>query len=105
VSGAEFFSEYFNEVIHPLIRAHFDTVYRNDPNQEFYATFFADSIRISITRWLLEGAQQTPQEFVTLIKKAATGFAYKLIEDEDNLPNRIEEAENTPCRFHKSNPY
>ncbi|MFA0814163.1 MAG: TetR/AcrR family transcriptional regulator C-terminal domain-containing protein [Anaerofustis sp.] len=83
VRGQNSFSEYFNEVIHPLIRAHFDTVYRNDPNQEFYATFFADSIRISITRWLLEGAQQTPQEFVTLIKKAATGFAYKLIEDEE----------------------
>lgn len=77
------FSDYFTEVMHPLIHSLMGEIFKDDPNEEFYVVFFADAIRISITRWLLEGAKKTPQEFVGLIKTAATGFAYKLIEDKE----------------------
>ena len=89
VRGQNSFSEYFNEVIHPLILSHFDTLYQNESNQSFYATFFANSIRVSITRWLLEGANISPHEFVELMKKAATGFAYKIIEEEKESKHQI----------------
>ena len=57
VTGQNSFSEYFNEVMHTIILPYFDDIFADDPNRDFYATFFADSIRVSITRWLLEGAK------------------------------------------------
>jgi probable dihydroxyacetone kinase regulator len=81
VRGQNSFSEYFIEVIHPLIHSQLEEIFKDDPNSDFYATFFADAIRVSITRWLLEGAKILPHEFVDLIKTASTGLAYKLVKD------------------------
>lgn len=72
VKGQNSFSEYFHEVMHPLIMAHFSDIYAEDENRDFYATFFTDSIRVAITRWLLEGAKWPPEEFVRLMKTAVT---------------------------------
>lgn len=86
VTGQNSFSEYFTEVMHPLIHSGIEEIFKDDINQDFYATFFADAIRVSITRWLLEGAKILPHDFVELLKTACTGFAYKLvkeIEDEE----------------------
>jgi probable dihydroxyacetone kinase regulator len=86
VRGQNSFSEYFNEVVHPLILGHFADIFANDQNQDFYATFFADSIRVAITRWLLEGAKIPPEEFVGLMKTAATGVAHKIVSEEFGQP-------------------
>lgn len=86
VKGQNSFSEYFHEVLHPLVLAYFADIFANDPNQEFYATFFADSIRVTITRWLLEGAKIPPEEFVGLMKTAVTGVAYKIVSDDFGQP-------------------
>ena len=53
--------------------AHFSDIYAEDENRDFYATFLTDSIRVAITRWLLEGAKWPPEEFVRLMKTAVTG--------------------------------
>lgn len=86
VRGQNSFSEYFNEVMHPLIVAHFNDIFADDPDQDFYAAFFADAIRVTITRWLLEGAKLPPERLLELLKKAVTGLAYKIVmeEDQDN---------------------
>lgn len=81
VRGQNSFSEYFNEVMHPIIHSQLEDIFRDDKNSDFYATFFADAIRVSITRWLLEDTKKTPQEFVELMKMAVTGLAYKLIKE------------------------
>lgn len=81
VRGQNSFSEYFTEVMHPIVHAHFDEIFEDDMNHDFYTVFFADAIRVSITRWLLEGAKISPHEFVELMKKAVTGVAYKLVKD------------------------
>lgn len=83
VKGQNSFSEYFVEVMQPLIHSQFKDIFKDDRNHDFYETFFADSIRVSITRWLLEGAKKTPREYVSLLKTAATGLAYKLIEESE----------------------
>lgn len=70
VTGQNSFSEYFIEVIHPILLIYVNDVFKNNKNNEFYATFFADAIRVSISRWLLEGAKIPPKEFVELIKSA-----------------------------------
>lgn len=81
VRGQNSFSEYFNEVMHPIIYSQFEDIFKDDKNTEFYATFFADAIRVAITRWLQEEIKITPEEFVRMIKMAVTGLAYKLIKD------------------------
>ena len=70
VTGQNSFSEYFIEVIHPILLIYVNDIFKNNKNNEFYATFFADAIRVSISRWLLEGAKIPPKEFVELIKSA-----------------------------------
>lgn len=70
VTGQNSFPEYFIEVIHPILLIYVNDIFKNNKNNEFYATFFADAIRVSISRWLLEGAEIPPKEFVELIKSA-----------------------------------
>lgn len=85
VKGQNSFSDYFTEVLHPLIHTQIEEIIGDDPNRDFYVTFFADAIRVSITRWLLEGAFYSPKEFVELLKHSITGVVYELIKDsEDN---------------------
>ncbi|MGI6330564.1 MAG: TetR/AcrR family transcriptional regulator C-terminal domain-containing protein [Zhaonellaceae bacterium] len=81
VTGQNSFSEYFNEIMHHIILPYFDDIFKDDPNREFYAVFFADSIRVSITRWLLEGAKIPPGEFAKLMKTAVTGVAFKMLDE------------------------
>lgn len=88
VRGQNSFSEYFNEVMHPLILARFDDIFADDPDRDFYATFLADSIRVTITRWLLEGAKLPPERFIELLKKAVTGLAYKIVMEEEQDHSR-----------------
>jgi hypothetical protein len=79
VTGQNSFSEYFNEVMHPLIRSHCEEVLENDVNKEFYATFFADAYRMAITRWLLEGTKIPPDEFVELMRNTISGAANRIL--------------------------
>nr|WP_312578205.1 TetR/AcrR family transcriptional regulator C-terminal domain-containing protein [Sedimentibacter sp.] len=81
VTGQNSFSEYFIEVIHPILVVYLNSIFKRNKNVDFYATFFADAIRVSISRWLLEGAEIQPKEFVELIKSALTGAAVKLVND------------------------
>lgn len=81
VTGQNSFSGYFNEVMHPLILSYIKEIFKDDSNQEFYANFFADAIRVSIARWLLEGAKIPPHTYVQLIRTAVTGLAHKVLKD------------------------
>ncbi|WP_434510514.1 TetR/AcrR family transcriptional regulator C-terminal domain-containing protein [Desulfitobacterium sp. AusDCA] len=75
VTGQNSFSEYFEEIMHPIILSQCIEVFDDDTNQAFYATFLADAIRVAISRWLFEGARIPPEEFVKLIKTAVMGVA------------------------------
>lgn len=81
--GQNSFYDYFGEVLSSIIETHFNDIYKDDENKEFFVTFFTDAIRTSIARWLLEGAKIPPVEFVNLMKSAVTGFVDKVIEDEE----------------------
>lgn len=83
VTGQNSFSDYFVEVLHPIIHSQLEEIIKDDPNHDFYATFFADAIRVSITRWLLEGAKMPPQKFAELLRIASTDVIYKLVKDSE----------------------
>jgi probable dihydroxyacetone kinase regulator len=81
VTGQNSFSEYFIQVIHPILVIYINQILGKSKNEDFYATFFADAIRVSISRWLLEGAIIPPKEFVGLIRTALQGAAIKIVKD------------------------
>lgn len=81
VTGQNSFSEYFIEVLHPILEVHLNNVFINNKNVDFYATFYADAIRVSISRWLIEGAVIPPEQFVELIRSSIEGVAMGLLNE------------------------
>ena len=81
VTGQNSFSEYFIEVLHPILTAQLNDVFKSNKNVDFYATFFADAIRVSISRWLMEGTEIPPDEFVQLLKNAVGGVTKTFLEN------------------------
>lgn len=81
VKGQNSFSEYFNDILHSFLAVHLVEIFKNKKNVDFYATFYADAIRAAISRWLLEGAQLSPEQFVALVKNAIESVATYLLED------------------------
>ncbi len=75
VSGQNSFSEYFAEIIHPLARERFQTLFGDGADHDFYVVFFTDAFRVAIVRWLREQPQIGPKEFVGLIRRAAQAIA------------------------------
>ncbi|NLC04704.1 MAG: TetR family transcriptional regulator [Tissierellia bacterium] len=83
VKGQNSFSEYFTELLEPIILTHFDDIFSNIKYKEFFSTFFADAIRTAISRWLIEGNDISPSKFIELTRSAIEGIAFKVIEDID----------------------
>ena len=81
VTGQNSFSEYFIEVLHPILTVHLNDIFKNNKNVDFYATFYSDAIRVSISRWLIEGARIPPEQFVELIKSSIEGVAMNLLNE------------------------
>lgn len=81
VRGQNSFSEYFTEVLHPILLSQNKEIFKDEQDSEFIATFYADAIRVAITRWLLEGAKVPPAEFVRLMISATTGAAFRIFMD------------------------
>jgi len=81
VTGQNSFSEYFIEVIHPILLVYVNDIFKNNKNNDFYATFFADAFRVAISRWLLEGAVIPPKKFVELMRTAMIGAAEKIVDE------------------------
>ncbi|WMJ75835.1 MULTISPECIES: TetR/AcrR family transcriptional regulator C-terminal domain-containing protein [unclassified Sedimentibacter] len=80
VTGQNSFSEYFIEVLHPILVVHLNDVLKNNKDVDFYATFYADAIRVAISRWLLEEAKIPPEQFVALLRNAIEGVAMSILE-------------------------
>jgi len=85
VRGQNSFSEYFVEVIHPIIHTQISDYIIDESNYDFYATFYADAIRVAITRWLIGGTKESPPEFVKLLKMAIISMSYKVINEIDEI--------------------
>lgn len=82
VKGQNSFSEYFNEVLYSILAAHLTEMFRNKKNVNFYAAFYADAIRVAITRWLIEGTKISSEQFVELMKNAIEVVAKYLLEED-----------------------
>lgn len=70
VTGQNSFSEYFSKVTRSIIKVQLEEIFKNKKNIDFYITFYVDANLASISRWLREGANIPPDEFVDLLKCA-----------------------------------
>ena len=68
-TGQNSFSEYFAEVMRPIITLHFTDMVDDDDAHDFITTFYTDAFLSSIKRWLNEGTL-TPDRFVDLVRRA-----------------------------------
>lgn len=67
VKGQNSFSEYFGEVIHAILKSQLSELFKSNKEVDFYATFYADAIKVSIERWLREDAKISPERFTKLL--------------------------------------
>ena len=51
--------------------------------QKLFVTFFGDAFLSAIMRWVKEGMNLTPDQFMEKIHKLTLGLAEKVIEDEN----------------------
>jgi len=79
--GQNSFSEYFTETMHNIMKIQLGEVFKNKKDLEFYTTFYADAIRLAISKWLMEGAEIPPDKFVSLLKNTILIAAQYLSED------------------------
>lgn len=80
--GQNSFSEYFIEVLHPIITSNFNEIFKSNKNHDFYATFYEDAIRASISRWLIEETKISPEKYIELLIKAIEVAANQFQEEE-----------------------
>ena len=81
VRGQNSFSDYFVEVLEPFMLVNFGNIFEKHEDKEFFSTYFADATRVSITRWLIEENNISPEKFVGFTRTAIEGIALKVIED------------------------
>ena len=81
ITGQNSFEEYYLELLKKLIMTRVADLFEDDGNQEFYINFFLDAFSSSTLRWLRDGAKIPPDEFSTLIKKAAAGAAMRILQE------------------------
>jgi probable dihydroxyacetone kinase regulator len=81
VEGQNSFSDYFGEVLEPIIRRNLRGYIAEDLDQEFFINFYTDALLMAIKRWLMGGTTiPTAQEFVRLLGHAIQGV-FKRIQD------------------------
>lgn len=67
-TGQNSFSDYFAEVMRPIILTHYADILNDDDAHDFYVTFYTDAFLCAIKRWLRDGSM-TPERFVSLITR------------------------------------
>ncbi|MGI5884022.1 MAG: TetR/AcrR family transcriptional regulator C-terminal domain-containing protein [Candidatus Spyradocola sp.] len=67
--GQNSFSEYFADVMRPLLSLHYTDVLEEDDAHDFILTFYTDALLTALKRWLREGTMP-PQRFVELVRRA-----------------------------------
>ncbi len=84
IKGQNSFSDYFVEIIEPVISVYLQELFKEAENKEFFTVYFADAARSSITRWLLEEEDVPPEKFISLMKSGIKEIAYHIVENNKN---------------------
>ena len=81
ISGQNSFREYFGQAIAPIMSFFAQDIFDGVEHVDFYVTFFSDAILISIIRWLTEGAQIPPEEYLSQLRHILFRLAKHTIDE------------------------
>lgn len=90
IEGQNSFYDYVIESIRPLVTFYIQDIYKETEVQNFFVTFFCDAFLSAIMRWLSEGIQMSPGEFVGKLKHVSVGLAKIIIRDDEEEKNLVE---------------
>ncbi len=87
IQGQNSFSAYFSEVLGRFLLAFSGDIFSgiDDSDSEFYVTFLTDAFLASIMRWLTEGAQIPPEDYLHQLRIISENLARKVLTDLDTL--------------------
>ncbi|MDY3917763.1 MAG: TetR/AcrR family transcriptional regulator C-terminal domain-containing protein [Candidatus Limivivens sp.] len=91
IEGQNSFSEYFRELLLPIIEEYMTDVFQEEENWNFYVQFYADAISVSIERWIQEKECMPPEKFVSLMRSCVWRTAEKMVEE---IPKNEKRKEN-----------
>ena len=81
ITGQNSFREYFSQAIAPIMVFFAQDIFEGVEHRDFYVTFFSDAILISIIRWLTEGAQIPPKEYLCQLRHILFRLAIHTIDE------------------------
>ena len=86
VEGQNSFSEYFRDIIVPIIFDDVERIFGKDESNRFYVDFYADAFLAAIKRWLLDKDCIPSEEFVSRLKKCLLGISHNIVKNyADNI--------------------
>ena len=83
IEGQNSFKYYVLETLEPITRYFIDGSEMIIDDEEFFITFLGDAFLSAIMRWLREGMQLAPEEFVGKLHSLGIGLAEKVLKDEE----------------------
>ncbi|NLC66879.1 MAG: TetR family transcriptional regulator [Clostridium sp.] len=81
IKGQNSFSDYFIEIIEPVIAVYVEDLFKEMENKEFFTVYFANAARSSITKWLLDEKDLPPEKFIRLMKNGINEIAYYIVKN------------------------
>lgn len=81
IQGQNSFRDYFGEVVTPLLMAFGQDLFHGVENASFYVTFFSDAFLVSIVRWLSEGVQMPPDQYLAQLRRVMVNLAGEILRD------------------------
>ncbi len=67
------FSEYFAEVMSPILHLHFSDFIPDEAEREFRTDFYTDAFLAALRRWLSSPNPMPPDKFAALARRAVAG--------------------------------
>lgn len=80
IEGQNSFREYFTQTIEPFLMAFANDLFGTGA-PPFYITFVSDAFMASILRWLQEGAQLPPEQYLAQLRQILLNMAWQILTD------------------------
>ncbi len=81
IEGQNSFKDYVSETIRPIVAFFIKDVFQEKDEEEFFLTFVIDAFLNSIMRWLQNGMQIKPSEFISKLREVSTRLAYRIVSE------------------------
>ena len=82
IEGQNSFSDYFREMLEPVIRVYVSERIENSESADFFVPFLSDAIICAIKRWLMERDCMPAEKFVGLLRSCLSSIAQTAVEQD-----------------------